>query len=189
MRNSTIITFPLSDRPTHYIACLEDAKRIYCTHVSVKLVPSTLIPLVCMHFVASVLRQVGIKISAFETRVGALDVSCLRYTGQQFLEASEDTSCDDAPYDCLSLGELADLGGYATDAVLDAHFAPITKEAKVYAIEVHAERFSMWLKIHFFGQVLSIETNPFNLDIIVKDFLTRSVLNANPECKTIEIWD
>lgn len=172
-RNS--ITFPLSGLPAHYIACVEDTERLDCTHVAVKLVPSTLIRLVWMHFVASVLRLIGIKIAVFETRVGALDVARLRYTGKHFLETDQDTSSDEAPYDCLSLGELANLGGYATSAVLDAHFTPMLKDAKVYAVEIHTERFSMWLKIYFFGQILSIETNSFNLDIIVKDFLKRNV--------------
>ncbi len=181
MTNNTI-PFPLSDRPTHYIAALEDAERLDCTHVSIRLAPPTLIRLVWMHFVASMLRLVGIKIAVFETRVGALEVACLKYKGKQFLGADDETSTDEAPYDCLSLGKLANLGGYATDAVLDAHFMPIRKDTKVYAVEVHAERFSMWLKIYFFGQVLSIETNSFNLDIIVEDFLKRNVQRFLSRC-------
>ena len=175
MTKHSTIPFPLSDRPTHYLAALEDAERLDCTHVSIRLVPSTLIRLVRMHLVTSVLRLIGIKIAVFETRVGMLDVACLKYQGRQFLGADEETSTDEAPYDCLSLGELANLGGYATNAVLDAHFAPMRKDAKVYAVEVHAERFSMWLRIYFFGQILSIETNSFNLDIIVENFLKRNV--------------
>lgn len=175
MNKHNIIPFPLSDRPTHYIAALDDAERPDCTHVSIGLIPSTIIRLVWMHIVASVLRLVGIKIAVFETRVGALDVACLKYQGKHFLGADEETSTDEAPYDCLSLGELANLGGYATDAVLDAHFMPIRKDAKVYAVEVHAGRFTMWLKIYFFGQILSIETTSFNLDIIVEDYLKRNV--------------
>lgn len=49
------------------------------------------------------------------------------------------------------------------------------QDAKAYAVEVHADRFSMWLKIYFFGQIVSIETNAFNLYIIVEDFLKRNV--------------
>lgn len=185
MTKDNTLPFPLSDRPTHYIACLEDAERLDCTHVSIELIPSTLIRLVWMHLVASVLRLIGIKIAVFETRVGALDVTCLKYRGKRFLSANDETSTDEAPYDCLSLGELANLGGYATDAVLDANFAPIMKAAKVYAVEVHAGRFSMWLKIHFFGQVLSIETNSFNLDILVKDFLARNIPRIGRKRKKI----
>jgi hypothetical protein len=117
IKNNTI-PFPLSDCPTHYIACLDDAERRDCTHVSIKLVQSTLIRLVWMHLVASVLRLIGIKMSVFETRVGALDVACLKYEGKHFLGANDETSTDEAPYDCQSLGELANLGGYATSAVL-----------------------------------------------------------------------
>lgn len=169
------IAFPLSDLPTYYLATLEDTERLDCTHVSIRLVPFTLIRLVWMHFVASALRLVGIKIAVFETRVGALDIDCIKYKGKQFLSADDETSTDEAPYDCLSLGELANLGGYATDAVLAAHFTIMRQDAKAYAVEVHADRFSMWLKIYFFGQILSIETNAFNLDIIVEDFLKRNV--------------
>jgi hypothetical protein len=96
-----------------------------------------------MSFVASALRLVGIKIAVFETRVGALDIAPIKYKGRQFLGADDETSTDEASYDCLSLGELANLGGYATDAVLAAHFTSMRQDAKVYAVEVHADRFSM----------------------------------------------
>jgi len=175
MNSNNSITFPLSDHPTHYVACIEDAERLDCTHVAIKLTPSTLIRLVWMYFVASVLRLIGIKATVFESKVGVLDVACLRYTGNQFLEDDQGTSGDDAPYDCLSLGELAALGGYATNAALDAWFAPAMTNDKAYAVEVYVQRFSMWLKICFFGQTLHIETNPFNLDIIVKDFLAARI--------------
>jgi hypothetical protein len=128
-----------------------------------------------MHLVTSVLRLIGIKMAVFETRAGALDVACLKYEGKEILGANDETPTDEAPYDCLSLGELANLGGYATSAVLAEYFAPITQDAKMYAVEVHAARFSMWLRVYFFGQILPIETNSFNQDIIVEDYLKRNV--------------
>jgi hypothetical protein len=143
MTKHDTIPFPLSDRPTHYLATLEDEERLGCTHVSIRLVLPTLIRLVWMRFVASALRLVGIKIAVFETRVGALDIAPIKYKGRQFLGADDETSTDEASYDCLSLGELANLGGYATDAVLAAHFTSMRQDAKVYAVEVHADRFSM----------------------------------------------
>jgi hypothetical protein len=178
MTKHDTIPFPLSDLPTRYLATLEDTERIDCTHVYIRLVLPTLIRLVWMHSVASVLRLVGIKIAIFETRVGALDIGCIKYQGKQFLGADEETSTDEAPYDCLSLDELANLGGYATDAVLAAHFTTMRQGAKVYTVEVHADRSSLWLKIYFFGQILSIETNAFNLDIIVEDLLQRYVQHS-----------
>src|SRR5574341_1909762 len=120
MTKHDTIPFPLSDRPTHYLATLEDTERLDCTHVSIRLVLPTLIRLVWMHFIASVLRLVGIKIAVFETRVGALDIGCIKYRGRQFLGADDETSTDEAPYDCLSLGELANLGGYATPSAAKA---------------------------------------------------------------------
>jgi len=167
----------------------EDPDRLMCTHVSIKLVPSTLIRLVWMELVASALRLVGIKIAVFETRAGTLEVACLKYEGKHFLDATTETSTDESPYDCLSLGELINLGGYASAAVLDAYFAPISKDVKPYAVEVHAERFSMWFKIYFFGPILPMETNSFNLDILVKDFLTRGVLGIRPAHRAVNILE
>ena len=178
MNNNEPITFLLSDRPTHYLACVEGPARFDCTHIAIKLAPFTLIRLVWMRWIASLLRLVGIKIVVFEAKVGALEVAGLQYIDQHFLGANDETSGDETPYDCLSLGELASLGGYATNAVLDAHFTTLSKEAKMYAIDVHAERFSMRLNIHYLGSILSIETNPFNVDILVKDFLARNILRT-----------
>jgi hypothetical protein len=167
--------FPLSDRPCHYLACVENPGRLECTHVSIKLGSSTLIHLVRMHLVTAVLRLLGIKMAVFETKAEVLNVACLKYEGKEVLCANDETSADETPYNCLSLGELASLGGYATDALLAKYFVPIKQDAKVYAVEVHAERFSMWLKVYFFGQTQPIETNSFNQDIIVEDFLNRNV--------------
>ncbi len=175
MKNNNSLSFPLSDQLSHYLACVENPGRLDCTHVSIKLGPSILIRLVGMNLVTSVLRRCGIKMAVFETRAGALDVACLKYEGKEILGANDETSTDEAPYDCLSLGELANLGGYATSAVLAEYFAPITQDAKMYAVEVHAARFSIRLKVCCFGQVLPIETNSFNQDIIVKDYLKRNL--------------
>lgn len=49
----------------------------------------------------------------------------------------------------------------------------------MYAIDVHAERFSMRLNIHYLGSILSVESNPFNPDILVKDFLVRNILRTS----------
>jgi hypothetical protein len=173
MKEHTTIPFPLSEDPSHYIAALNDTGRLDCTHVFVKLIPSTLIRLVWMLFVASVLRLVGVKSAVFEARAGSLAVGCLKYQGRHFLVADQETATDEAPYDCLSIGELANLGGYATNNALEAYFTPARIDKKVYAIDVHVERFAMWFKIHFLGQIVSIETNAFNLDIITEDFLKR----------------
>lgn len=172
MTERTTITFPLTERPTRYIACVSnDGAATDCTHVSIKFTPGTIFRLVWMSLVASVLRLVGIKISVFESKPGRLNTGHLRYTGRQTLKPDQETSPDDAPYNCLSIGELASLGGYATEAVLKKYFAPIKKDLQAYAIEVHVARHMMWLKVHFFGPNPSIETDPFNLDIIVKDIL------------------
>ena len=173
MKERSTIPFPLSGDPSHYLAALNDTERLDCTHVFVRLIPSTLIRLVWMYFVASVLRLVGVKSAVFEARVGRLAIGCLKYQGRHFLVADDETATDEAPYDCLSMGELANLGGYAANSVLEAYFTPARIDKKVYAIDVHVERFAMRFKLHFFGQIVSIETTSFNLDIIIEDFLRR----------------
>lgn len=175
MKEQTTIPLSLLGSPDYYIAALNDRRRLDCTHVSLRLAPSTLLRLVWMHLIASVLRLVGVKSVSFETKVGRLAVRCLKYKGKDFLGTDDETSADEAPYDCLSIGELASLGGYATDAVLEAYFALAGNNLKMYAVEIHAERFAMWFKVYFFGQILSLETNPFNLDIIAEDFFRRSI--------------
>jgi hypothetical protein len=133
--------------------------------------------------------MVGIKVAVFESKAGAIDLVCLEYKDEYSLQAEDETSNDDTPYDCLSLGELASLGGYATDAVLDAYFAPIPKDARVYALDVHVEKYAMWLKIYFFGPVASRKTDPFNLGILVKDFLVRSVRWTAPAHTTFDVME
>ncbi len=176
MNEQTTIPIPLLGSPDYYIAALNDKGRLDCTHVCLRLVPSTVLRLLWMHIVASILRLVGVKSVSFETTVGRLAIRCLKYQGKDFLGADEETSADEAPYDCLSIGELASLGGYATDDVLEAYFALAKNSTKMYAVEIHAERFAMWFKVYFFGQILSLETNSFNLDIIAEGFFKRSML-------------
>lgn len=173
MKEKSTIPFPLSEDPSHYLAALNDTERPDCTHVFVRLIPSTLIRLVWMRFVASVLRLVGVKSAIFGARADRLAIGCLKYQGRHFFDPDEETATDEAPYDCLSIGELANLGGYAANSVLEAYFTAARIDKKVYAIDVHVERFAMWFKIHFFGQIVSIETNSFNLDIIIEDFFKR----------------
>ena len=175
MNKQITIPFPLSEPPNHYVAALNDRRRLDCTHVSIRLVPSTVLRLLWMHIVASTLRLVGVKSVSFETTVCRLAVRCLKYKGKDFLGTDDETSADEAPYDCLSIGELASLGGYATDAVLEAYFTLAGNNTKMYAVEIHTERFAMWFKVYFFGQIHSLETNPFNLDIIAEDFFKRSM--------------
>jgi hypothetical protein len=165
MTERTTTTFPLTERPTRYIACVSnDGAATDCTHVFIKFTPETIFRLVWMSLV-------GVKISVFEIKPGKLNTGHLRYTGWQTLKPDQETSPDDAPYSCLSIGELASLGGYATEAVLKKYFAPIKKDLQAYAIEVHVARHMVWLKVHLFGPNPSVETDPFNLDIIVKDIL------------------
>ena len=91
--------FPLSGHPTYYIACIEGAGKSDCTHIVIKLVPSTLIRLIWMHVAASLLRLFKIKVAVFDTRADMLDIAYLRDTSGQCLEADQEISSDDTPYD------------------------------------------------------------------------------------------
>lgn len=175
MKNHNSITFPLSERPTHYVACNSNPHQSVCSHVSIKLTWLTLFHLIVMSFAAAALRLVGIKITIFETRARTLKIACLQYVGKQTLNPNQDTSTDEAPYDCLSLGELAALGGYATEAVLLKHFAPTKTELKIQSVEVQVHRRMIGLKVYFTGPNPSIETDPFNLGILVRDAASRYV--------------
>ena len=54
-----------------------------------------------------------------------------------------------------------------------------------YTIEVHAERFHTSLKVYFSGPNPTIETDPFNLDIIVRDLLKRSFQKGGQRDETV----
>jgi hypothetical protein len=175
MKNNKAIAFPLTRTPTHYVACNSNPELSECSHVTIKLTWLTLFHLIVMSLAAGVLSLIGIKITIFETKARTLKIACLRYVGKQTLQANHDTSTDEAPYDCLSLGELAALGGYATEEVLLKHFAPTKKELKIQSVEVQIQRWMIGLKVYFTGPNPSIEADPFNLGIVVRDVVSRSV--------------
>jgi len=47
----------------------------------------------------------------------------------------------------------------------------------------------MWFKTYFFGPILPMETNSFNLDILVKDFLSQGVLGIRPAHRAVNILE
>lgn len=175
--------FPL-EHPTHYVACIADDVTGDCAHVSVKLTFLTLVRLLWMCLAASALRLVGIKTSVFGSNAGALGATCLRSKGKQTLRFNQETSTDDDPYNCLSPAELISLGGYATEAVLSRYFALAKRDLKVDVIDVHVAGRTMWFKLHFVGTNPCLETDPFNLGIIVKDFIRRNLPKGGRYAKT-----
>jgi hypothetical protein len=185
MIKRTTITFPL-EHPTHYLACISNDATGDCTHVSIKLSAPTLIRLVWLWFVASTLRLIGVKISVFDERANRLAITCLSRKGNQALKINQETSADDDPYNCRSAAELISLGGYATESVLGRYFTLANKDLKLDSVEVHIASRMMWLKLYFIGANPSTETDPFNLGIIVKDFIRHNLLKGGRYVKTIK---
>jgi len=179
MKSKNAIAFPL-ERPTHYLACIADEITNNCTHVSFKLSPPTLAHLLWMYFVASVLRLVGIKISVFKPDAFALHVACLRSTSKQML-TNQETSTDEDPYNCLSITELISLGGYATEAALSEYFTLANKDLELDSLEVHVAGRMMWFRLYFIGPNPSLETDPFNLGIIVRDIVRAKQMEDNKD--------
>ena len=55
------------------------------------------------------------------------NISFYRYVGKDRIHPGDDRDCstDEDPYSCLTLGELASLGGFADEQVLNSKFKPI----------------------------------------------------------------
>lgn len=180
MKSKNAIAFPL-ERPTYYLACIADEITNNCTHVSFKFSPPMLAHLLWMHFVASVLRLVGIKISVFRSDAGALCVACLGSTRKQALKTYQEISTDEDPYSCLSIAELISLGGYAMEAALSRYFTLANRDMKLDSLEVHVASRMMWFRLHFCGANPSLETDPFNLGIIVRDIVRAKQMEDNKD--------
>ena len=130
----TEIKFPLS-HPTHYIACLNNFD---VTHVAVKLCRQTLLTLLLLLYAPQVLAFFNIVRLTFARRrkpdqMSLFDnLSFYRYTGKERVRSGvdQDFSTDEDPYNCLSLGELASLGGFADEEVLKSKFELISQSDK-----------------------------------------------------------
>jgi len=173
-------TFPL-EHPTHYLACISDDMTGDCTHVSVKLSAPTLIRLAWLWFVASALKLTGVKAVVFDDRVNGFTITCLRKKGNQTLKINQETSTDDDPYNCLSITELISLGGYATESALSRYFTLANRDLKLDSLEVHVASRMMWFRLHFCGANPSLETDPFNLGIIVRDIVRAKQMEDNKD--------
>jgi hypothetical protein len=118
---------------------------------------------------------IGVKAAVFDDRANRFAITCLRKRGNQTLKINQETSTDDDPYNCLSVAELISLGGYATEIVLSRYFTLANKDLKLDSVEVHVASRMVWLKLYFIGPNPSLETDPFNLGIIVRDIVGHSV--------------
>lgn len=168
------IKFPLS-HPTHYIACLNNFD---VTHVAVKLCRQTLLMLLLLLYAPQVLKFFNIVRLTFARRrkpgqLSLLDnLSFYRYTGKDRIRPGDDRECstDEDPYSCLSLGELASLGGFADEEVLRRKFELIPQSDKdPVGVKVYKAHIDMvFIKVLFRGE--EYETEMFNVGLLVQKY-------------------
>jgi hypothetical protein len=132
-------------------------------------------------FVASALRLIGVKAAVFGDRANRFTITCLRKKGHQTLKINQETSADDDPYNCLSAAELISLGGYATETVLSRYFTLANKDLKLDSVEVHVASRMVFFKLYFSGANPSLETDPLNLGIIVRDIVRTKQMEDNKD--------
>jgi len=131
--------------------------------------------------IASALRLIGVKAAVFDDKANRLAITCLCKRGNQTLKFNQETSADKDPYNCLSIAELICLGGYATEAVLSRYFALANRDLKLDSLEVHVASRMMWFRLHFCGVNPSLETDPFNWGIIVRDIVRTIQMEDNKD--------
>ena len=170
-------TFPLS-HPTHYLACLNNFD---VTHVAVKLCRQTLLMLLLLLYVPQILEFFNIVRLAFARRrkpgqMSLLDnISFYRYVGKDRIRPGNDRECstDEDPYNCLTLGELASLGGFANEQVLSSKFKliphPVDESMAIAACRAHTGM--VFFKIIFRGE--EYETDMFNVGLLVQKYLAQ----------------
>ncbi|HEX9274636.1 MAG TPA: hypothetical protein VGA01_20765 [Candidatus Binatia bacterium] len=168
------IKFPLS-HPTHYIACLNNFD---VTHVAVKLCRQTLLTLLLLLYAPQVLAFFNIVRLAFARRrqpgqMSLLDnLSFYRYTGKERIQPGVDMefSTDEDPYNCLSLGELASLGGFTDEEVLKRKFELIPQsDHDLVGVTVYKAHTGMvFFKVLFCCE--EYETDMFNVRLLVQKY-------------------
>jgi hypothetical protein len=172
------IKFPLS-HPTHYIACLNNFD---VTHVAVKLSRQmlwTMFLVLWIPKIVALLERQGIGRLTI-TRPGKSGQKSLfdklgfyQYIGEDKIQPGDDRECstDEDPYSCLTLGELASLGGFANEEVLQRKFKPIPQdEASAIGVTVCRTNTGMiFFKVLFEGE--EYETDMFNVRLLIDKYI------------------
>jgi hypothetical protein len=150
------------------------------THVAVKLCRQTLLTLLLLLYVPQVLEFFNIVRLTFARRRKPGQMSLLanlsfyRYTGKERIRpgVDQDFSTDEDPYSCLTLGELASLGGFANEEVLQRKFKLIPQdEASAIGVTVCRTNTGMiFFKVLFEGE--EYETDMFNVRLLIDKYLT-----------------
>ena len=168
------IKFPLS-HPTYYIACLNSFD---VTHIAVKLCCQILLTLLLLLYTPRVLEFFNIVRLTFarQRKPGQMSVldylSFYRYIGKERIQPSgdQDFATDEDPDNCMSLGELASLGGFATEEVLQSKFKTISQdEASAIGVTVCRTNTGMiFFKVLFSGE--EYETDLFNVRLLLEKY-------------------
>jgi hypothetical protein len=171
------IKFPLS-HPTHYIACLNNFD---VTHVAVKLSRQmlwTMFLVLWIPKIVALLEKLGIgRLTITRPRKSGKkslfdDLGFYQYVGEDKIQPGDDRECstDEDPYSCLTLGELASLGGFANEEVLQRQFKPIPQdEASAIGVTVCRTNTGMiFFKVLFEGEEYG--TDMFNVRLLIDKY-------------------
>ncbi len=170
------IKFPLN-HPTHYIACLNNFD---VTHVAVKLCRQTLMFFLLLLYAPQVLAFFNIVRLNFARRrkpgqISLVDnLSFYRYIGKDRIRPGDDRefSTDEDPYSCLSLGELASLGGFVDEEMLKRKFEliPWSGEDPLGVVTVYrADTGMVFFKVLFRSE--EYETDMFNIRLLIDKYI------------------
>jgi hypothetical protein len=100
------------------------------------------------------------------------NISFYRYVGKDRIRPGDDRDCstDEDPYSCLTLGELASLGGFADEQVLNSKFKPVPHpDNESMAITACKARAGMvFFKVLFQGE--EYETDMFDVRLLVQKY-------------------
>jgi len=174
----TEIKFPLT-HPTHYIACLNNFD---VTHVAVKLSRQmlwTMFLILWIPKIVALLEKLGIgRLTITRPRRSDQkslfdDLGFYQYIGEDQIQPGDDRECstDENPYSCLTLGELASLGGFATKEILKRKFKAIPQdEASAIGITLCWTNTGMiFFKVLFEGE--DYETDMFNARLLFEKYV------------------
>jgi hypothetical protein len=148
------------------------------THVAVKLCRQTLLTFLLLLYAPQIVEFFNIVHLRIARRrnpgqISLLDnLSFYRYIGEDRIRPDDDRelSSEEEPYNCLTIGELASLGGFADEEVLKRKFELIphveTDSVDVTAYKAHSGM--VFFKVILHGE--EYETEMFNVNLVVQKY-------------------
>lgn len=175
------IKFPLS-HPTHYLACLNNFN---VTHVAVKLTRQTLWTMFCWLVLSpklvTFLNALGIsRVKVTRPHEPGdddfpLNLKFYRYIGKDRIQPGDDRECstDEDPYNCLTLGELASLGGFANEEVLQSKFKPVVPDSNfpMGVTLCHTDTGMLFFRLLLDGE--EYDTDMFNVRLLFDKYFAQ----------------